>query len=181
MAEQRRCLYDPNLGVSPNQKRLGEETEVMIAIASEGGRGLWVPEASVEHIIPARRLSLDYIRTYQRAAGETWAYLNLDGKQPNFMGPYFPPGVRSLMGAPFRAWRMTFMHGFRYVAMRLLAPSEKWMEELLRYEYALGALIFYIKSWKRARHRVTQYDSGANIHPSDSPSIERKRLGTARD
>lgn len=35
--EQRQCLYDPNLGVSPNQKRLGEETLVLLAIGDMGG------------------------------------------------------------------------------------------------------------------------------------------------
>lgn len=72
---QRRHAYDPKLGVSPLQKRLGEEAEVIFRIMSAGGAGWWVPGATVHHIIPAKRQSLAYLREYYFASGETIAYL----------------------------------------------------------------------------------------------------------
>lgn len=74
-AEQRHCAYDPNLGVSPRQKRLGEEAEVIFQIMQAGGTGWWVPDAKVRHIIPLRRQSRSYLREYFSASGETLAYL----------------------------------------------------------------------------------------------------------
>src|SRR5260221_230732 len=53
MAEQKQHLYDPNLGVSSAQRRLGEEAEVTFRILRSGGVGWWVPDAKVNHIIPA--------------------------------------------------------------------------------------------------------------------------------
>jgi glycosyltransferase involved in cell wall biosynthesis len=150
--EQRRYLYDPNLGVGPRQKRLGEEVEVIHAIIAEGGRGLWIPGALVEHIIPASRVSLDYVKGHQEAAGETWAYLNHAPKRYNFMGS-IQTGGRKFMGAPLWMWRMTVTHGIEYWLAYISAPSVKWMENLLRYRFYYGALRYYIKNRKNAKLR----------------------------
>ena len=73
--DQRRHLYDPELGVSPTMRRSGEETEVLRAIMAEGGVGRWVPDARVSHIIPVHRQTLAYVVQHYRAYGETAAYL----------------------------------------------------------------------------------------------------------
>lgn len=74
-AEQRQHAYDPNLGVSPNQHRLGEEAELIFRILSAGATGWWVPDAKVRHIIPTGRQSRRYVYQYFFASGETLAYL----------------------------------------------------------------------------------------------------------
>lgn len=73
-SEQKHLLYDSNLGVSPTHKRLGEETEVIVAALSDGAEGTWVPEAKVNHIIPTSRQSRKYISDYYRSYGATIAY-----------------------------------------------------------------------------------------------------------
>lgn len=98
-AEQKRFSYNPDLGVSPSHKRLGEETLVIEAIIKAGGIAVWVPEARVRHLIPAKRLTMDYVRSYSESAGETWAYLSDNGGSA-IMGAPVPPGGRRILGAP---------------------------------------------------------------------------------
>ena len=98
-AEQKQHAYNPDLGVSPTHKRLGEETLVIDAIIKAGGIAVWVPQARVRHLIPARRLTMDYVRSYSESAGETWAYLSENGGSA-IMGAPVPRGGRRLLGAP---------------------------------------------------------------------------------
>jgi len=74
-AEQRRVWYEPSLGVSPYQRRVGEEAEVIYRILEADGVGWWVPEARIRHIIPAQRQTLRYVYDYFVASGETIAHL----------------------------------------------------------------------------------------------------------
>lgn len=73
--EQRSLRYDPMLGVSPEQRRLGEESDVLVKLDASGAQGWWVPGSKVHHLIPAQRQSLKYIVQYFRSHGETLAYL----------------------------------------------------------------------------------------------------------
>lgn len=75
-AEQRSLRYDPSLGVSPDQRRLGEEADVLFRLSLNGAKGWWVPGSKVHHLIPASRQSLEYIVQYFRSHGETLAYLD---------------------------------------------------------------------------------------------------------
>lgn len=74
-AEQKRTRYNPELGVSPIHKRVGEETDVIYRIFKEGGNGWWVPSSKVTHIIPTKRQTLKYLFEYAYLGGETFAYL----------------------------------------------------------------------------------------------------------
>lgn len=74
-AEQRTVSYDPGLGVSPLQKRVGEEAEAVFQIMKLGATGWWVPDARVRHIIPVKRQTWRYVYEYYLAYGETIAYL----------------------------------------------------------------------------------------------------------
>jgi glycosyltransferase involved in cell wall biosynthesis len=67
--EQRKHPYDPDLGVAPGRRRGGEEVAVIRQILAEGGRGSWVWNATVRHVIPTERQSERYIRTFYRALG----------------------------------------------------------------------------------------------------------------
>ena len=92
--EQRGHLYDPQLGVSPNQRRSGEEAQVMFEILQGGATGWWVPDSRVFHIYPPHRQSLEYFRQHYVAIGESQAYLdstrdthfmNRDGRAPRLV------------------------------------------------------------------------------------------------
>jgi hypothetical protein len=74
--EQRQVAYDPNLGVSPLQKRVGEEAEVIYRMLNEpGATGWWTPDAKVQHIIPPKRQTLAHVFEFSAANGETVGYL----------------------------------------------------------------------------------------------------------
>lgn len=92
--EQRRHLYDPQLGVSPVQRRSGEEAQVMFEILEAGAVGWWVPGSKVFHIYPPHRQSRRYLREHYFAIGESKAYLdathvahfmNRDGREPRLV------------------------------------------------------------------------------------------------
>lgn len=102
MREQRRHLYDPRLGRAPDQYTLGEETLVMEEIARTGGSGWWVPGATVHHIIPAERQTLQYVREYHYFAGATAAFKTDAGLQKSRL---LPNSTRRVRGAPFYLWR----------------------------------------------------------------------------
>ncbi|HEY2357754.1 MAG TPA: glycosyltransferase [Phenylobacterium sp.] len=115
-AEQRTVRYDPNLGVSPNQRRLGEEAEVIFRLLRAGATGWWVPRSKVRHAIPTRRQTRDYVYEYYFATGETFAYL--ETVSPGFHHMRQTPAARSplarassvlsarrvLIGALYRTW-----------------------------------------------------------------------------
>ena len=74
-AEQRTVAYEPGLGVSPLQRRVGEEAEAVFQIMKRGATGWWVPEARVRHIIPVKRQTWRYVYEFFLSCGETVAYM----------------------------------------------------------------------------------------------------------
>jgi glucosyl-dolichyl phosphate glucuronosyltransferase len=73
--DQRRFAYDPKLGVSPVQRRSGEEAQVIYEMVQSGATGWWIPDAIVRHIYPPHRQTKRYLYEHYYAMGETWAYL----------------------------------------------------------------------------------------------------------
>jgi glycosyltransferase involved in cell wall biosynthesis len=67
--EQRRHLYDPELGVAPGRRRGGEEVAVINAVLAEGATGSWVWDATVFHMIPPERQTAEYIIHYYDGHG----------------------------------------------------------------------------------------------------------------
>lgn len=138
-AEQRRHRYDPLLGVAPQQRRLGEETKVIEAIAAAGAEGYWVPEARVKHLIPPARQTLAYVGTYQRSMGETWAYLSgLDCR--NFMATSIAATNRSLDGVPVWIWRKMITHRLAYAITKLAGTSPRSLKHWQSYGFYKGAV-----------------------------------------
>lgn len=147
-AEQRQFLYDPNLGVSPEQKRLGEETVMLISVASLGGAHYWIPDSRVFHLIPATRMTFDYIKTYFQSVGETWSYLSESGGAP-IMGQPIPARGRRLAGVPIWIWRQLIFTEIAYRTKRSLRPSpSQWLEDLIYKSRLAGARNFL---WRRYR------------------------------
>lgn len=138
---QRRHLYDPNLGVAPHQRRLGEESKSILAIAADGAIGFWVPEARVRHMIPTSRQTEEYVRVYQKSAGESWAYLEQVGAD-NFLGPS-TKGKARLLNVPLYVWRDMFRHRVAYSMLRRSEPSGRWLWHLRQYGFLSGAVDFW--------------------------------------
>lgn len=125
---QRRHLYDPALGRRGRAMLSGEETQVMHAILAEGGRGRWVPDAVVDHFIPAARQTIGYLRRYFAGHGELAA----------LRGP--AEGKRRFLGRPLWLWRHAFEAELRYRAGRLSGPAPRWLPHLVRAASAQGQL-----------------------------------------
>jgi glycosyltransferase involved in cell wall biosynthesis len=157
--EQRRHPYDPRLGVSPNQKRLGEETQSITEIEREGAVGYWVPDARVRHIIPASRQTLEYVKSYQMSSGETWAYQKPLGEGKFIDKLPIPNGPR-LFGAPIWAWRVVVEHWLAFWLLRHVASSGRWLSHWMSYSFFLGAL----KYWRREAQEITGADHAALHH-----------------
>ncbi len=67
--DQRRYLYDTDLGPGPKTKIGYEETNVIQRMFEDGLEGRWVPKALVTHYIPESRQTIKYIRWYHRGQG----------------------------------------------------------------------------------------------------------------
>lgn len=68
--DQKKYLYDTNLGPGPSTKIGYEETDVIQRMFADGLEGRWVPEALVAHYIPENRQTTKYIRWYHVGQGE---------------------------------------------------------------------------------------------------------------
>lgn len=61
---QREFRFNERLGRKGMSLVGDEELDVMRRMLAAGHRGYWVPHASVEHLIPAERMTLDYVGRY---------------------------------------------------------------------------------------------------------------------
>ncbi|MEL7317697.1 MAG: glycosyltransferase [Pseudomonadota bacterium] len=138
MAEQRRYQYPTYLGVSPNFRRVGEETAVLRAIKQEGHPGYWVPDAEVLHIIPETRQTLDYISSYQKALGETWVLLSGRG-EGDFLPEKLDPNGTRVGGVHIWILRNMIDAWTKYQLSRFTAASTRWLPEFMRYTRYRGA------------------------------------------
>jgi glycosyltransferase involved in cell wall biosynthesis len=124
--EQRRFLYDPNLGRRREGGTVGEETAVIRAILTEGGSGWWVPDASVEHWIPRERQTVRYLRRYYMLQGKTFHNWDGDG------GPMF-------RGRPLWLWRNIVKAELLYSCARLSGDPHRWLKLLIQASILRGA------------------------------------------
>lgn len=148
MSEQRRHLYDSELGVGPNRRRSGEETLVMQTILQDGASGMWLPDAEVLHQIPTTRQTKDYVFSYNRAIGETWAYLQDRGIDLP-MGPGLHNTSHRVLGAPLAGWRKLLNHGVKYQLALRRGPSRRWLYHLTQFGYYCGV----VAHWRREAAR----------------------------
>jgi len=68
--EQKKYLYDPNLGPAPGRNILHEEINVIRRMFADGLKGRWIPKALIIHYIPENRQTIKYIRKYHKGQGE---------------------------------------------------------------------------------------------------------------
>ncbi|WP_305046453.1 glycosyltransferase [Geoalkalibacter sp.] len=125
MAEQRRHLYDPNLGLNAGKVVLGEESQVIAAIMAEGFSGRWVPDAKVKHWLPKGRQTLEYLKKYYYGAGRTRKLQ-----------------VTAIGDEIGQIWLARRYLGLclRYLCSRLFDPPIVWVELLSRRSFAKGRI-----------------------------------------
>jgi len=145
--EQRLHRFDPELGVAPGQRRLGEETAMFLDLIADGATGIYVPQARVVHVIAQSRQSLDYVGRYRQAVGQTWAFLSEEHRE-NFMGPS-PRAQHGLFGVPLSVLVRVVAHCVLYALERPLRPSDRWLSHWMKYNFYRGA----IQHWRG--HRPT--------------------------
>jgi glycosyltransferase involved in cell wall biosynthesis len=138
--EQRLHTYDPNLGVSPTQRRLGEEITLLAAIHEAGGIGWWVPNARVRHIISTHRQTMEHLAEYRRAAGETAAYLAERDQGA------IPGAMRRISAWPFRGAPLLWCLMSGHLVLHRLSSWFGWssasLRHYLRYSYCAGAISY---------------------------------------
>ncbi|MGH7045236.1 MAG: glycosyltransferase family 2 protein [Stellaceae bacterium] len=136
-AEQRRFRYNPELGLGPVRRRLGDEADVIERIMQSGGIGYWVPTARVEHCIGRGRQTIGYVARYYAGYGETAA----------FRDPYSTNWRRFWFGVPPWLWRRLVSQWMRYQIHRRISPAPVWVAYLQAYALAWGA----IRYWRNER------------------------------
>ncbi|MBX9715690.1 MAG: glycosyltransferase family 2 protein [Burkholderiaceae bacterium] len=135
--EQRQALYDPQLGVSPSHKMLGEEVDVMYRMFKAGVTGWWVPGSLVNHIIPPARQTRSYVYEYYFLAGATMVHMRQHHPRGNFLvtPTYTPPGYS--LGA-FRCFRRGVNRLLQFRRARR-AGDPIWVSLLADAGYYMGA------------------------------------------
>jgi glycosyltransferase involved in cell wall biosynthesis len=136
--EQRRFAYDPNLGVSPDQRRSGEETQMMFQLLGSGATGWWAPASKVFHLYPTRRQTMAYFYDHYFAIGETKAYLD-HAHRHHYMNRDGANG-----GRPATLWvrlRMA-VNAVLYRIFRLIGLRLRSLYHLRRLAMDAGALSF---------------------------------------
>jgi glycosyltransferase involved in cell wall biosynthesis len=141
MKEQIQHPYDAKLGVSPVQRRLGEEAEVMFRIFRNGGVGWWVPEAKVTHIIPTSRQSWSYIYEYFVAMGETQAYLEAVAPGANFLW-HDQARISPVSASALVLHRRRARAAVNYAFARLVRSNGRAIDSLRQVGFFSGALAF---------------------------------------
>jgi glycosyltransferase involved in cell wall biosynthesis len=135
--EQKRHRYNPRLGVSPLHKRVGEETDVMYRIFKDGANGWWVPNSQVQHIIPPKRQTLQYLYDYSFLVGETFAYMRDKYPVDNYLlaNGVLPPEYNL---SRFRLYRRGVNRFIKYLFATVMKKDNR-LSELREVGYFFGA------------------------------------------
>lgn len=91
--------FDPQLGRIGNNLLSGEDSEMIDRLKSRGAIGVWVGTARVRHLVPASRLTLDFIRNWYEWGGRTNARIDALGQSR----------PAKLWGAPRWTWKRLWM------------------------------------------------------------------------
>lgn len=135
-AEQRQALYDPELGVSPTHKRLGEEVDALYRMMKAGATGWWVPGSRVHHLIPPGRQTAAYIYEYYFLAGATTAHLKARRPTDNYL--IVDGDVPSDLGlSRWRCYRRGLRRFLAYRTARRRGDL-RWISDLADLGYYLG-------------------------------------------
>jgi hypothetical protein len=153
MLAQRQFRYHPGLGQRPGKWIVsGEEVEVIRWILAGGSAGRWVRGATVQHIMPQARQTIEYVRYYYASSGRL---MELRARRSGFR-PSSADRLRDLVtmnGA--QAW-------FRL--LKTVAGPRQWVPTLVTAAIARG-------KWIGRHQRDTEAASG--MPPAFPPAIYR--------
>ena len=109
--------YSTQLGPNPASggDRVGEETEMMMRLGSQGCRAWWVPEARVRHLIPASKSCLGHIAARMESA----AAAEVLSRPESARG-------RTLVGVPLWAYGRALHLAARWAYSRLRGRRGYW-------------------------------------------------------
>jgi len=128
LTTQKQYRYSPELGRQPNNiSLLGEETLVINQILDSGKKGSWVPEAMVNHRVPADRQTLEYISDYFIGKGKSIGYI------PNANDTLF-------IGKPIWLIRQVFVLKLKFIYHRLFSSERVWLQVLKQKNINIGLL-----------------------------------------
>jgi len=113
------CLqfpFDVALGRRGDQLVGEDERDFLLRLLQHGHRGRWVPDATVWHLIPPQRLTLDYLARYFAGQAAVQWY---QGQAPAFTREQFAAAARHHQ----RWWRWT----------RWCSPSSLWLDHWIKW------------------------------------------------
>jgi GT2 family glycosyltransferase len=85
----------------------GEDNDIVMCLLEQGWRVAYLPSLKIEHLIPARRLTREYLAAYAYATSRTWVrVLDLHGIRPWSAIPRWSAGLRKAKAfLELRPWR----------------------------------------------------------------------------
>ena len=144
---QRHHPYDPTLGRQPQHYWLaGEETNVLGAILATGGHGRWLPDARVQHRIPANRQSRRTLFAQAVGGGRTQI------RRQQLRGAD-RVGLRALL----RSGASVLRHMLRTVPYPLLGEHRRYIPRLYDMGTAIG-------QWRELRRYYQTRNELENPH-----------------
>lgn len=146
MAIRRRVLdsvggWNPDLGKLKNTLRTGEDHEFALRLLAAGFTGVYDPDASVLHRVPAERLHLSYFARWCYGNGQIEASLEQD----------YPSTARYLFGVPRYLWRRLGRDILSAAAGLATADPGRSTAGAMRVAWFAG----YVKArWSRPAHHT---------------------------
>lgn len=122
-----RRKFDPALGVSGQERLLGEDLRLIDELKSEGCTGVWVPGARVRHFVPKSRMTTAYLWKYFFGLGRT--EVRMDGT----------PVSTTFFGTPRWLYRRLFHRSMRYV-LSTASGRLDWAKDLAEVAHTCGML-----------------------------------------
>ncbi len=132
--------FDVSRGLNPESGKVktGEETELMIRLQEAGWRGFYLPDAHLQHFVPAKKCTLKHIASRMEAYGYELASRDYDRKD-----------ARLLFGIPRWMYRSALTYYMRYISKRMRCAP--WYKEYTSF-------IQYIGFMKGVRQRLAQHE-----------------------
>jgi len=128
---QLKYSYDPTFGPRPGVPMRGEETTLVRQMLLDGHTGWWIPDATVQHLIPVSLQQVRYLRQYFFGAGLH------EGLQLPMNG------TPEVFGRPRYLWRRAIESEGQYYFHRFLTKRGRWVQDLALAADAWGQMSSY--------------------------------------
>ena len=127
-AVQRQFPYDVRLGPRPGSEVRNEDAELLERLRGAGHRAVWVPAAKVAHHVPARRMTVGYVRDWKRGEGRS-----------EVLWRGVPAGPR-WAGVPRWLWRRYLEERARAAWQRLRGRTPAWVRAYMAAQFTRGMI-----------------------------------------